>query len=98
MIPCVITRFFASMTIPFFGQECRHTSGDVIMAIMHAKTNKSFFFLRPRVNDVILMLFRSNVDLVLGQMGLKLLDFISKPQEPTGTPFFVQIMCQTCLE
>ena len=75
MIPCVIIWFFTSMTKPFSGKKGRHTSDNVIMVIMQKQINP-FLFFRPRINNRILMVFGNNVDLILGQMGLKLLDLI----------------------
>ena len=60
------------MAILLTSNKSRHACNHIEMIVMQKQINP-FLFNRSRKNDRILMLFRNNVDLIIGQIRLKLL-------------------------
>ena len=53
------------------GEKSGHLGDDVIMVVVYVEVN-FLVVLRTRVDDVIVVLFRHEIDLILGQVRLKL--------------------------
>ena len=60
----MIIGFLAGVAIVTAGKESGHLGDDVIMIVVHVEVNL-FVFLRAVVGDVIVVLFRDNIDLDL---------------------------------
>jgi hypothetical protein len=75
MIFYMIIPFFTSMAILFTSNKSRHACYHIEMIVMQKQINP-FLLIRPGKNDRILMLFRNNVDLIIGQIRLKLFDLV----------------------
>lgn len=67
----MIIGFLARMTIVDTGEKSRHLGHNVIMIVVHVEVNL-FVFLRTGVDDVIVVLFRYDINLILGQVRLEL--------------------------
>ena len=66
----MIIDFLAGVTTVAAGKESRHLGDNVIMIVVHVEVNP-FVFLRTSVDDIIVVLFRDDIDLILGQVRLK---------------------------
>jgi hypothetical protein len=87
----MIISLFTSMAILFTSNKSRHACNHIEMIVMQKQTYP-FLLIRSGKNERILMLFRNNVDLIIGQIRLKLFDFVYTARTYRNTRFFVQIM------
>ena len=66
----VTVGFLAGVAIVAAGEESRHLGDNVIMIVVHVEVN-SLVFLRTTVSDIIVVLFRHDIDLIIGQVRLE---------------------------
>ena len=91
----VTVGFLAGVAIVAAGKESRHL-GDDVMIVMHVEVNP-FVFLRTVVDDVIVVPFRDDINLILGQVRLKQFGLINPAQTKRHARILVQFLCQTRL-
>jgi hypothetical protein len=92
MIHCFIIRFFTVVTVPFSGEKSWHACDYIIMIIMQKQINP-FFLVRPGKNNSILMFFRNDINLIIGQISLKLFHLIYATLSNQNTCFWMLFLC-----
>ena len=70
----IIVRFLAFVTLVRADKKPRHFRNHVVVVVMHVQVNP-LVFVWTTVNNLIVVLFRYNVNLILGQICLKLFGF-----------------------
>ena len=80
MISLMIVGFLTGVAVHAPSQKTGHARDDVIMVVVEIEIN-SFLLFGTRIKDGILVFFGHGIDLVLGEIDLKLFDFV----QPTGT-------------
>jgi hypothetical protein len=88
MLHCFIIWYFAGVTVPFSGEKSRHACDYIIMIIMQKQINP-FVLVRSGKNNSILMFFRNNINLIIGQISLKLFDFVYATLSDQNTCFLM---------
>ena len=96
MIFMMIIGFVAGVAIVAAGQESRHPGDDVIMIVVHVEVN-FLVFLKTTVNDIIVVLFRHDIDLIIGQVRLKLFGLVNPARTERHAGILVKFLCQTRL-
>jgi hypothetical protein len=76
------------MTIVRTCKKSRHGGDHIVVVIVQVKVYL-LLLLGTDKKEGVLMLFRDNVDLVFGKVGLKLFGFIQTASTQRNTSFFV---------
>ena len=97
MILHITVRFLALVTVVCAGKETRHFRNHVVVIVVHVQINL-FVFLRTTVDDVVVVLFGHDVDLILGQIRLKPLSFLDTTRSQRNAGVGVQFLCQLRLQ
>jgi hypothetical protein len=79
----IIVGFLTRITIHGSLQKPRHLGNKIAVAIVKVQII-SPLLIGTDINESVLMFFGHNVDLVIGKVRLKLLDFIGEILEPNG--------------
>ena len=80
----MIMDFLTGVAIVVSGKESGHLGDDVIMIVVH-------------VDDIIVLLFRDDIDLILGQVRLKQFGLVNPARTERHTGVLVEFLCQTRL-
>ena len=92
----IIVRFLALVTVVCAGKETRHFRNPVVVIVVHVQVNL-LVFLRTAVNNLLVVLFGHNINLILGQIRLKLLGFFDTTRTQRNVGFGVQFLRQSGL-
>ena len=84
------------MAIVVPGEKPRHLGDDVIMIVVHVEVNL-FVSLRTSVDDVIVVLFRYDIDLILGQVRLELFNLVNPTRTKRHAGILMKFLCHTRL-
>ena len=68
--------FLTGVAIVVVSEKSRHLGVDVMIRVVHVDVN-FLVFLRTRVDDVIAVLFRHDIDLTLAKVSLKLFGLLN---------------------
>ena len=93
----MIIGFLAGVAIVAAAKESRHLGDDVIMIVVHVEVNL-FVFLRTSVDDVIVVLFRHDIDLMLGQVHLEQFGLVNPTRTKRHAGVLVKFLCQARLQ
>ena len=97
MIFVIIVCFFARMAIVVASEKSRHLGDDVIMVVVHIEVNL-LPFLWTRIDDFIGVFFGHDIDLIIGQVRLKLFSFFNSARTKRHARALVEFLCQTRLQ
>ena len=92
----MLISLLAGMAIVVMGENPRHLGDDVIMIVVHAEVNP-FVFLRTSVDDIIVVLFRDDIDLILRQVHLEQFGLLNPTRTERHARILVKFLCQTHL-
>ena len=92
----MIIGFLAHVAKVAAGKESGHLGDNVIMIVVHVEVN-FLVFLRTTVNDIIAVLFRHDIDLIIGQVRLELFGLFNPARPKRHASVLVKFLCQTRL-
>ena len=92
----MVVSHLTGVTVVVTGEKTRHLGDDVIMVVVHVEVNP-FVFLRTGVDDIIVVLFRDDIDLILGQVGLKQFGLLDPTRFEKYVGILVKFPCQARL-
>ena len=92
MISQIIVGFLAGVAVHAPSQETGHAGDDVVMIVVEIEIN-SFLLFGTGIKDGILVFFGHDVDLVVGEIGLKLFDFVQSTGSEGDARLFMQFLC-----
>ena len=93
----MVVSLLAAVAAVVTGKESGHFSDDVIMVVVHVEVY-SFVFLWTSVDDIIVVLFRDDIDLILCQVRLEQFGLCNPTRTERYTGILVKFLCQTRLQ
>ena len=80
MVFVIITGFLTGMAVVAAGEEPRHFRNHIVVVVVQVQINL-LVFVWTSLNDIIIVFFRHDIDLILGQVQLKFLQYHTDPKE-----------------
>ena len=92
----MLVSLLAGVAIVVTGKESGHLGDDVIMDVVHVEVNP-FVFLRTSLDDIIVVLFQDDIDLILVQVRLKQFGLFNPTRTERYAGILVKFLCHARL-
>ena len=94
MVFVIVVRFLTAVAIVVVGKKPRHLGDDVIvMIVVHRQVNL-IVFLWVGVDDFIAVLFRHDIDLIIGKVRLELFGLVKSTRTEKHAGVLVEFLSQ----
>lgn len=88
-----VVRFLTAVAIVAVAEKSRHLADDVIVMIVVHRQVYFLVFLWVGVDDFIAVLFRHDIDLIIGKVRLKLLGLLKSTRTEKHAGVLVEFLC-----
>ena len=92
----IVVSLLTDVAVVCTGKESGHLGDDVIMVVVHVEVYP-FIFLRTGVDDIIVVLFRDDIDLILGHVRLEQFGLFDPTRTERYVGILVKFLCHTRL-
>ena len=92
----VVVSLLTGVTVVNASKESGHFGDYIIMVVVHVEVYP-FVFLRTSVDDIVVVLFRDDIDLILGQVCLEQFGLFNLTRTERYVGVGVKFLRQTCL-